>query len=172
MNATRIKNCAREYGRAILAWLMIPLMIAQGGAIVGCGCSGHFEAVCHCGNCESATSGQSVEVTSTPNYSAAAHPCCCHRQSNETRQTCLHARRASRSAQFQEHQCRKIVLHTDNIVVAPATHTGNPLLYAAVLPAPLDRPADVAIVTGQHIFAFDSGPPAHDLVIALRRLVI
>jgi hypothetical protein len=49
MVRVRLARFVRNHSRLAVAWAMLPLVLLNGRTITGCGCTGHFEAVCHCG---------------------------------------------------------------------------------------------------------------------------
>src|SRR6478736_8758088 len=98
MGRVRSSRWAFAHCRTFIVWAMMPLAVANGEAIVGCGCTGHFETVCHCGMCTSATTGDAKLAT------CKSHPqvrsCCCHHASAEAQSPCQRGACPNEPVQF------------------------------------------------------------------------
>ena len=44
----RLSRFVHRNSRFAVACAMLPLVFLNGQTFIGCGCNGHFEAVCHC----------------------------------------------------------------------------------------------------------------------------
>ncbi len=170
MAGTRSSRWAFARCRTFFVWAMMPLAVANGEAVVGCGCTGQFESVCHCGMCTSATAGDLKHAACEPHPQVRS--CCCHRASAEAQLLCQNGTRPNEPVQFQTHQCTTIVLQAGERVITDAPHVGDQLHFSMTLLATIDVPIASKVPAGAHVFAFDSGPPVLDFVITLRRLVI
>lgn len=163
--------------RTALVWAMMPLSIVNGQTIVGCGCTGHFEAVCHCAACDLLDSAvqpaKRQTCDSAQSRGMRSSPCCCHGELTSSRpreHSSLCSSESSRG--FRDHHCTKIVLESSESVISAVPHFGDQLDFAAVLPPALDLPFNYDIAAREHVFSFDSGPPPCDVVVTLRRLII
>ena len=65
MVGIRFNRNAKNRWRSIAVWAMLPLAVLNGRTVIGCGCSGHFEAECHC-NCGDAGGCCSSQESSCP----------------------------------------------------------------------------------------------------------
>jgi hypothetical protein len=155
-------NRVLAHCRVIFAWAVMPLAAVPGETIIGCGCSGHFEAVCHC---------QSCRDECREHRAPAIGSCCCHGAPGGA-QTCRQSSSADGRAQSKSHQCIKIVLHKGDLLLVPSLHGSDQHQFATILPLSFGAPGKIQLPTGRRAFAIDSGPPPRDVVITLRRLVI
>src|SRR5215211_4290879 len=75
--------------RTLVVWALMPLSAVNGQTIIGCGCTGHFEATCHCASCDS--SGAAVQPAqhqtcdSTQGHVGRFHACCCQSEPKNAR---------------------------------------------------------------------------------------
>ena len=162
--------------RTLLVWAMVPLSVVNGQTIVGCGCTGHFEAICHCGSCDSLDSAVQPATNqtcgSTLSHGAHSHSCCCHGEPTSSCRTGRSSLVSSEGNGFRGHHCTKIVLDPGETVVSVSPHVGDQLNYSTFLLPSLDLLVNYDIVAREHVFSFDSGPPPSDVVVTLHRLII
>lgn len=162
--------------RTMLVCAMMPLSVVNGQTIVGCGCTGHFEAVCHCATCDSLDSAvQPAKYQtrdSTQGHGIHSHSCCCHGNPMGSRQKERTTLASSEGRGFQGHHCTKIFLDSDEIVISVSPQVGDQLGFSAIWPRSLDLPVNYDIAARKYVLSFDSGPPACDVVVTLHRLII
>ena len=159
MANSRITNRILAHCRTIFALAVVPLATLPGETIVGCGCGGHFDAVCHCECCHDEC---------RPNHAARTGSCCCHHSAISARKTNRQIARTDDHSQYKTHQCVKVVLHTGDSLTATAPHLGDVHQLATILPASFGAAAEIQASLGESGFAFNSGPPDCDVVITLR----
>jgi hypothetical protein len=138
-----------------MALAMLPLALLNGRTLVGCGCTGHFEAVCHCG-CAMGCGGCCGQ--------GGTRACCAKRTATETASDAAtqHAR---------GHHCTQIVEYVVvPATVAPTVAADDSQASATVL-AVLDLPI-LAPSTHAGQFVDLATRPPNDLVVVLHRLVI
>ena len=177
MTGACLSKLALARVRTVLVWAMVPLSIVNGQTIVGCGCTGHFEAICHCAACDSLDSAvrpaKPQTCDSAQSRDIRSRSCCCHGEPT-TSQSSEHSSLSSSGSNrgFRDHHCTKIVLESGESVISVAPYFGDQLNFATVLPPSLDLPFNYDIAAREHVFSFDSGPPPCDVVVTLRRLII
>jgi deoxycytidylate deaminase len=115
MTGLRLNRIYRHRGRALIVWAMMPLAIINGRTIVGCGCTGHFEEVCHC----TSTGSHKTCCESTGSCCRGHSPktCCCsaaRSDSSAVRRTKLPT---DATCHVGARPCVRVVAH----VVVPAT---------------------------------------------------
>lgn len=151
---------ARSRWRAIVVCAMLPLTVLNGRTVVGCGCNGHFEAVCHC-NCSGSTCCNSKHGTTCP---------CCKKHEktgkDETKDTsgsdiCVHGR-----------HCKGIAQHEVIPATVPSSHAADEIGLAAFTLDLIDVPTTPELSSPQQQIIGHTSPPPLDRVVALHRLVI
>jgi hypothetical protein len=177
MFGIRLTRILRRRIRVAAVWAAVPLVVFNGRTINGCGCSGHFEAVCHCACC-SDVHDSSEQLAKTccsccGSHAAGDSKCCCCR--GKPTKHCDKAADTAGSANgraLERHQCKRIALYN----VLPVTAV--PSFDAGGLHSSLFVLADVTVPVlryGSHVGTtvdFDTGPPPDDLVVTLHRLII
>jgi hypothetical protein len=160
MASIRLNRRSSDRWRKLAIWAMLPLATFNTRTVVGCGCTGHFEAVCHC-NC-SAGCGKCDGANGCP---------CCRNQAALERPASSPASTDASTA-FHGRHCKGAV----HIEVVPATvisaHAAD---HFSVPIAALNAPILVAEISGANLHAVaweHASPPPHDIVVRLHRLVI
>jgi len=173
MLAGRINRVVRRHFRAALVWAAIPLAAFNGRTVVGCGCFGHFEAVCHCGCC-GGTEGHSACSCCSAYHPDHSNCSCCLLGSQPTARCSVasHEPMAKNGSTLERHHCTSIAMRT--VVPATVTHSIDLTdLHSWTLAI-----ADHGLPPSNgnsHLGSFseiDTGPPPGDLVVILHRLVI
>jgi hypothetical protein len=161
--------------RALIVWAMMPLSVVNGQAIVGCGCTGHFETACHCLSCDS-SSAAGQPARNSAQQSVASHAgntqacCCAHHSASAPKDH--ESSSTSASSGFMPHQCTSQVLRLGESVIAVSPQISDQVDVTISRATLLDLPATFAMDGTVHAFSFDSGPPPCDYVVTLRRLII
>jgi hypothetical protein len=162
MVATRLTRFIRRHCHVVIAWAMLPMVLLNGHTVTGCGCTGHFEAVCHChcGISGCSCCGQSGTCSCCKNKLLA-----CSNSSN-------HETLPSKGESVQGHRCTSIVMY----VVVPATvataSVDHDCHAMTLILAPIDLPYSPNSTSAQQIAQWDTGIPPNDLVVVFHRLVI
>jgi hypothetical protein len=176
MTGVCLSKFALSRVRTLLVWAMVPLSIVNGQTIVGCGCTGHFEAICHCATCDSLDSAvqpaKRQTCDSAQSRGIRSRSCCCQGEPTTSRPSEHSSLSSSESRGFRDHHCTKIVLESGESIIPVAPHFGDQRDFATVLPTSLDLPFNYDIAAREHVFSFDSGPPPCDVVVTLHRLII
>ena len=154
---------AQSRWQAIAVWAMLPLAVFNGRTIVGCGCTGHFEAACQCGSMD--TAGMCSNCRANGLGSCPF----CHKRDSSTAQH--HRQSGDGYCGVHGHRCRGAVLHevipATVVAAQPATDVGFQMLLLGA--------ADF-IGVGREATDFlradrlTTAPP--DLVVQLHRLLI
>jgi hypothetical protein len=176
MTGVFLSKLALARVRTVLVWAMAPLSIVNGQTIVGCGCTGHFEATCHCATCDSLDSAvqpaKRQTCDSAQNRGIRSRSCCCHGEPTSPRPSENSSLSSSDSRGFRDHHCTKIVLESGQSVISVAPHFGGQLNFSTILLPSLEPLVNYDIVAREHVFCFDSGPPPCDIVVTFHRLII
>lgn len=161
MAGIRFNRHARQRWRTVAVFAMLPLAVLNSRTVVGCGCTGHFEAVCHC-NCGSGCD-KCDGTGSCP---------CCKNHSGAPERPNSDSKSTGGSTAFHGHHCKGAV----HVEVVPATvvlvHSADQFsvpiaaLNVIVFVAAMDE-ATLQVFALEH-----SSPPPHDIVLTLHRLVI
>jgi hypothetical protein len=172
MLASRITRTVRRHYRAALVWAAIPLAVFNGRTVVGCGCFGYFESVCHCGCC----GGQHGKaICSCCTSHGFSHSRCSGCNQSESTSRCDTTDGNTHSAGCKAlagHRCTSFVKHeVTPVTVAPHVIAGD--LHDAIF-ALVDVGQTLVLSQTQivQVVDFDTGPPPNDLVVTLHRLVI
>ncbi len=168
----------RRRMRVVAVWAALPLVVFNGQTVVGCGCTGHFEAVCRFGCCAKTENRNEQHARADRSCCASQVatgskcPCC---DQGKFAQRSIHTPESTSSPAsgqtLERHRCRSIAVR----VVTPVTiaqsvdvdglHSLCTLVDLSV-PVLCDHsPVGLAV-------DFDTGPPPNDLVVTLHRLVI
>ena len=160
MNPFQLRRWVHSHSHVAVVWAMARIVLLNGRTLTGCGCTGHFEAVCHCGCAHACGSccGQN-----------GVRSCCAGNAADDLLANA--ATSADRSEHAQRHHCIQIAEY----VVVPATisptvDVDNSQVATLTLVA-----IDLAVVNqpihpGQTSL-WDTGPP-NDIVVSFHRLVI
>ena len=151
---------ARSRWRAIVVCAMLPLTVLNGKTVVGCGCSGHFEAVCHC-NC----SGSSCCSAKR----GATCPCCKKHEKTGKDQTkdipgsgaCVHG-----------HHCKGIAQHEVTPATVTSSHGADEIGLAAFALDLIDVPTSAELSSLEQQISGHTSPRPLDRVVTLHRLII
>jgi hypothetical protein len=150
----------RNHSRFAVAWAMLPLVLLNGRTTTGCGCTGHFEAVCHC-QCGDGCGGCCGQD---------ADPSCCADKTGD-RFTSNPAAPFGTSERVQGLHCTQVAEY----VVVPATVAptlaDNDLHASAFVLASFSVPFQSVSTPAGLAVQLDTGPP-NDFVVTLHRLVI
>jgi len=181
MFASGLARFVRRHSRSALVWAAIPLVVFNGRTLVGCGCTGHFESVCHCNCCSN------EDNAGNRRHAQSARPCCAGHAFKADQCSCCNHREATHRCTMAEQErdssstngaalkgpcCISIVLHD----VIPATVASS--MDASELQPSIFVLADFNLPTSDsqshvvQVVDFDTGPPPNDLVVTLHRLVI
>lgn len=179
MSGFRPTRFVRPYYRAALIWAAMPLAAFNGHTIVGCGCTGHFEPVCHCYCCLDS------QDNAKEHCGTAGCPCCSGHRAKHGHCPCCDQNRLARSngtpdqrsrpdngQGVQNHRCRPMVLYEVTPVTVVQSVDAGDLLGAVLALAIIDRPSPVNPAQAGEFVDFDTGPPPNDLVVSFHRLVI
>lgn len=175
MSGVRLMRFFRSHSQTFLVWAMMPLAIFNSRTIIGCGCTGHFEAVCHCRCCE-------VQVNESENASSSRCACCSGHTSHSC--SCCHDSAADSAAAtdsttpadggegLNSHHCVKMAVHIVVPGISVVSHSTDGIFDAAMALMPMELPLLASSEHSHRIVQLDTGPPPVDCVIAFRRLVI
>jgi hypothetical protein len=156
----RLTRFIRKRSQTAVVLVMLPLVLMNGRTITGCGCNGHFEAVCHC-HCGASCGGCCGQ--------ASARSCCANKTASgrESDSTIPQGR----SERAQSHHCSQIAEYVVvTATIAPTLADDDSQASALALVA-LDLPPVSAAAYSVHDLRLDTRPP-NDLVVILHRLVI
>lgn len=157
----QLARCVGNHSRTALVWAMVPLAVFNGRAFTGCGCTGHFETVCHC----QCGSGPCCVQESMQTQTCRANESSDHRTSGQSTPP-------SSQAGAHGHHCTRIVAY----VVVPATVAPSSADHdshaSALALAALDQPLPSVSIHAGQVVQLDTRPPPNDLVITLDRLII
>jgi hypothetical protein len=163
-----------EHLRVVLVWSMLPLAAWSGVPATGCICAdGHYKAFCTAGRCRS-TKEHLAHITCT--CCAAVEPHDDHHSSCQRATECCHKssdniERESLGVTARTACCTPVMSSANNIPSARVTAPSDDFSMGTIDLAL----SDVApLQAGERLRPAwnDTGPPPHDLVVALRRLVI
>jgi len=156
---------ACKHCRTFVVWAMVPLAVFNGHTLVGCGCSGHFMAECHCHHPDLGQESTKPKTPTCPMCSGHAvktSSCCCDSD---------HSNSATGSHGLRGHRCCCIAIYefVPGTSVSPAADDQQQVLVV------LSAPSELPFVVGERRFVSELPiDPGHsdDLVVRLRRLVI
>jgi hypothetical protein len=178
MLGIRLNRVVRRHFRAAVIWAALPLAVFNGRTVIGCGCFGHFEAVCHCGCCSEMQDGCKQHGKSASScctgrgFSHSNCPCCNHSEATNPCNTADSDSRSDSPQQLQGHHCKSIVSHeVTPVTVAPSVDAGD-LHESIFVLANVGLPLTFSQLHVGRVVDFDTGPPPKDLVVTLHRLVI
>ena len=179
MFGIRPARFAPRHYRAALIWAAIPLTLFNGRTLVGCGCTGHFEAVCRCNCCidlPEGGDGQSGNAgcpcCAIPHSSLSKCPCCNHSKLAHTRDKTDDDGCPVNGQGLQKHRCRPMVLHQVTPGTVVSVLDASQLLIAITVLADFSQSLPLSPLHVERFVDIDIGPPPNDLVVSLHRLVI
>jgi hypothetical protein len=162
MFGTRLIRFVRRHRHLAVVCLMLPMILLNGHVITGCGCTGHFEAVCHChcGTTCCMCCGKGGTCT------------CCSGKSLACCRPADHENVPIKGTALQGHHCIQSVTY----VVVPATiapaSVGHHSPDFGLVLAPLALPLAAEWANSRQVVQWDTGPPPNDLVVTFHRLII
>jgi len=176
MTGKWLKRVFRSRSQAFVVWAMMPLALLNGRTVIGCGCTGHFEAVCHCQCCTAQDSSDqksgTAECACCGGHSSHSRSCCCQTKATNPCDSPDNNAPLNDREGLNAHHCTAMVVH----VVVPAVQTisflGDDVDHSATALMPIELPFSAPLAKVDHHVAFDTGPPPTDCVIVFRRLVI
>lgn len=164
MSGIRVKRDRRNRWRNLVVWAVLPLAVFNSRTVVGCGCNGHFESVCHC-NCAKECRNCGGQPGSCP--------CCnAHQKSGPESSHGGNTDSDSGKSGFNSHHCKGAVQRE----VIPATvvtiHSADGLNATVAALDTLDLPSAVYETHSWALALELTSPPPHDIVVQLHRLII
>src|SRR4051794_34077778 len=127
MASNYLSHLAFKHFRALIVWAMMPLSAVNGQAIVGCGCTGHFETGCHCLACDSSTTSaepakhepaKHLTRDCMASHSSDNHACCRAHDSASAATNDHQPSGTSETSGFKPHHCTNLVLRLGESVIA------------------------------------------------------
>ena len=155
---------AKNSRRSIVVWAMLPLAVLNARTVIGCGCSGHFEAECRC-NC----------VDAGGCCSSKESACSCRAKHSNCHTAAVHIDKAETETTTSLHgcNCNCSAAHVVTpATIAPIHVTADDVKLSAFILDTIDRPSQINEQTVGVSILEHSTPAARDLVVSLRRLVI
>jgi hypothetical protein len=168
MSGLHLNRFFRHRVRALIVWAMMPLAIINGRTVVGCGCTGHFEEVCHCASTGSHKS--CCQSTGSCCCGHGAKTCCCSSEKSDSTATRRTKPVSDATCHVGARPCVRIVAH----IVIPAT-TGPTLStddqLASLAYSSLDFSFSPAFAEAEPAVQLDLKCPS-DLIVTLHRFLI
>jgi hypothetical protein len=172
MTLSRLIRCGRSHCRTLVVWAMMPLVTLNGRTVIGCGCTGRFEAECRC-------SCSDIQKGGNHTTGEAGCRCCAHNRSRPSESCCKHIERDSGESKstigkgLQSRTCTTMAMH----VADPATisslnlHDGirSAALHLTAFEIPFVLPHETIWGRSTRI---ETGPPPDNLLVTLGRLLI
>jgi len=168
MSGRLLNRFLRLHCRTLAVCAMIPLTVFNGQTLVGCGCSGQFEAVCHChmggtakGCCGSCCGG----------HGSTSCPCCS--QNKTFKDSHSGKEKASDTvAHFGTHPCRSIAVH--DVIPATVVHvySADDCEFATLTLDTHDLSFNSPLAGKDQFVELDLKVPPNDLVVTLHRFII
>jgi hypothetical protein len=178
MFGIRPTRFVRRYCRTAVVWAAIPLAVFNGRTVVGCGCFGHFEAVCHCSCCPETQNSSSHQGESVCACCAghgcrhSGHACCGHHGVTHASSAANAESHSVLGPSFGDHHCRTAVRHeVTPVTVASIADIGD-LIASFVVSTVFNPSLETSQSNIVRVVDFDTGCPPDDLVVTLHRLVI
>src|SRR4051794_3855529 len=145
----RITRFLRRHRQAFLVWAVMPLALVDTQALVGCGCSGHFESTCQCGSCDSSTVGPAALTAGSPrcgpNASHCRH-CCAGAKSTSPRQQRGATLLSHNGNDLGTHRCQQLTVRIGGSIVAVTAQASHDDAVGTMVPVdalPVDHTAHV-----------------------------
>jgi hypothetical protein len=164
MVGIRLNRNAKNSWRSIAIWAMLPLVVLNGRTVIGCGCSGHFEAECRC-NCGDGGGWCSSQKSSYP----------CRAKHSNCHTAAVHNDKAEAETTTYLHGCNCKGSATHVVIpatIAPIHDTADDVKLSASILDSIDLPSQINEQTVRVSFLEHSTLAPRDLVVSLRRLVI
>jgi hypothetical protein len=139
---------------------MLPLVLLNGRTFTGCGCTGHFEAACHCG---CAHAGSDCCATN------GARSCCTSKSANSRLATAANS--AIPAERAQGHHCKQAAQYEVVPAVTAPTAANDDFQPATLANFAIDVPTATHIVHQEQTALWNTGPPS-GIVISFHRLII
>lgn len=155
----RLSRFVRNHSRFTVACAMLPLVLLNGRTFTGCGCNGHFEAICHC-HCGNGCGGCCGQ--------GGVRSCCAAKTADD--RTSNPATKGN-SERAQGHHCRQTAEYVVVLATVAPTLADDASQTSADALVAIDLPPASAATSSVHNRQSDTGPP-NDLVVTLHRLVI
>jgi hypothetical protein len=169
MAGIRLNRVARNRWRTIATWAMLPLALFNSRIVLGCGCSGRFQSVCHC---ECRDSHDVSHGDKCVKCGGGNHSTCTSCGKIEKSLPVANGNPSDSSTTLYGSRCKVAVVHE----IIPATlvtvYTWDELSLSASDFDTIDFPVTTSQPRICDISIACNGPPPSDLVVTLRRLVI
>ena len=162
MVSIRLNRSARNRWRTVAVWAMLPLAVFNSRTVVGCGCTGHFESVCHC-NCQGSSCCGTSHGTPCP---------CCQKQGKCHASETQRGKDSERTAGLHGHHCKGVAEHVTVPATVVSVHTADEVSVSAFTLDATDLSAATNLQPAAAFLSEHSTPPPIDRVVTLRRLVI
>jgi hypothetical protein len=156
----RLRRFVRKHATVAVAWAMLPLVLLNGRTITGCGCNGHFEAVCRC-HCGSGCGGCCGQ--------AGQRSCCAGKVA--ANQAARPAAPQGSSESARNHRCVQAAEYVVVLATTSPTQADDEFNASILALLSFDLPLVSASTDGEQYLQLDTRPP-NDLVVTLHRLVI
>lgn len=171
MTRSRLIRFGRTRCRTLAVWAMMPLAVLNSRTVLGCGCTGRFEADCHC-NCSS------IHKRADHRTGEAGCCCCSHNVSGSSKSCCKQVASGSDDSKstiekgLRSRTCTTMAMHVaDPATMPPLTFDDGARAAALNLAA-----FEIAIVPHETIWGrttqLETVPPPDNLLVTLRRLLI
>lgn len=170
MSGPRLSRFCRHHGRALVVWAMMPLAALNGRTIVGCGCTGHFEEVCHCNSPGGAKSCCQSTAGCCGGHGTKSCSCCSTHESGSSSDT-KKDRASDAIRHIGSRHCVSLAVH----VVLPATE--GPLSsedghFASLALSSVNLAFLPTSAPLEPVVQLDIKCPPNDLVVTLHRFII
>jgi hypothetical protein len=171
MSGYPLTRFLRHHGRALVVWAMMPLAALNGRTMVGCGCTGHFEEICHC---------QSTKASKT--CCQPGRSCCSGHGAK--RCTCCSRDITGAAPDSRSDQAADVICHIGaRHCVGLAVHELIPVTVVPIVSSDdcqigtlgcssADRAFLTAFSALEHVVQLDLKCPPNDLVVMLHRFII
>lgn len=171
MSGHPLSRFFRDYGRALVVWAMMPLAGVNGRTMVGCGCTGHFEEICHCQSTTASKTCCQPRGSCCSGHGAKA----CTRCSAEKSDAASDSRR-DRAADAIRHigtrHCVRLAVHEVIPVTVVPIISGDVCQIATLDCSSADRTFLTALSASELVVQLDLKCPPNDLVVMLHRFII
>jgi hypothetical protein len=162
MVGIRLNRNAKNSLRSIAIWAMLPLAVLNGRTVIGCGCSGHFEAQCRCNRGDAGGCCSSQESS-----------CPCRAKHSKCYTAAVDKAEAKTATRLHGCNCKGSATHVViPATIAPIHDTADDVKLSASILAKIDSRSQANEQTVSISFLEHSTPAPRDLVVSLRRLVI
>jgi hypothetical protein len=153
-----------------VVWALMPLALLNGRTVLGCGCSGRFEAECHCG-CSSSQNGldRLGEVSGRccgQNISKLSKSCCKHVSSGSSDS------RSNIERGLRSRACTTMAMHVADPATMPRLIFDDGIRAASLHLAAFEIASFPHEAIWGKTTQLESDPPPDNLLVTLRRLLI